>query len=594
MKAESIQSFQRWGQDSIPKAGYFSTILVLASLFAAVIFISQLSSAFAQPAAPDPLSGQREQHDSQPPVEAPSLRVLQHTIRSDDRSANYASAKQQQQKPSPVGSATVVPVAKEQFAVAQPEHGNEKVEVEPPRLTALVSVSRNLNPFSLDSDLVQHLTLRDVLLTASGANLNILQSVSLLQARKWEYANAMTSFLPTINLGFNEIGLNSDLQLPLKSTGVFPGTSTPVTAQISQVALSTPLTVLNSGFAWTPIQGGRLLSKVYSQKHQLNAAKARLHGDISDTLLAATNSYWDLMYNGAVLQIRVAAVNNSEEQVSHNSSLANHGMATGLDVLQAKAQLAKERQNLLDQQRIRRGSAIKLAHLLNLNLGQDLIPAETVLRKARLLSSDMAVKQLLSLALDNRPELKQYEELRLAAKPQIKTARADLLPTVSLGGNILGIASNVGAMNPTYFLNFGVSWQLAGLGTTALTNVEAARWQARQSMLQAHQVFLNVFDQVRNSYNETITTEQAIDEATNEVVSSEEELRLARLRLDHGLGTNLEVVIAQRDLTQARVDQALALVNFNKSQAQLLHDIGRISIETVTSGRVITTSPPPR
>ena len=108
----------------------------------------------------------------------------------------------------------------------------------------------------------------------------------------------------------------------------------------------------------------------------------------------------------------------------------------------------------------------------------------------------------------------------------------------------------------------------------------------------ANQVFLNVFDQIRNSYNETITSEQAIDEATNEVVSAEEELRLAQLRLDHGLGTNLEVLTAQRDLTQARVDQALALVNFNKSQTQLLHDIGLISIENVTSGRVITASPP--
>jgi OMF family outer membrane factor len=100
---------------------------------------------------------------------------------------------------------------------------------------------------------------------------------------------------------------------------------------------------------------------------------------------------------------------------------------------------------------------------------------------------------------------------------------------------------------------------------------------------------LNVFDQVRNSHNETVTAERAIDEATDELLSAQEELRLARLRLERGLGTNLEVLTAQRDLTQARVDQALALVNFNKSQTQLLHDIGLISIDNVTSGHLVTT-----
>jgi outer membrane protein TolC len=218
-----------------------------------------------------------------------------------------------------------------------------------------------------------------------------------------------------------------------------------------------------------------------------------------------------------------------------------------------------------------------------------LIPAETVLCKVRLIAPDTAVNQLLRIAVDNRPELKQYEELRLAARQQITSARADLLPRVSFGGNILGISSKTGTMNPTYFLNFGVNWQFEGLGTAAMTNMEAARWQARQSLLQANQMFLNVFDQVRNSHNETVTAERAIDEATDELLSAQEELRLARLRLERGLGTNLEVLTAQRDLTQARVDQALALVNFNKSQTQLLHDIGLISIDNVTSGHLVTT-----
>lgn len=529
-------------------------------------------------------------HDRQQLVPAQLFPDVQRRIKALDNSsrANYSSARQQQQRPSTIGPGAVVGVPKEDVQVTESAHLSEqKLDLEPPLLKALISIRRDLNPFSLDSELQQQVNLKDVLLTASGANLDILDSVAFVQSRNWAYKNSMTSYLPTINLGFNQIGLNSKINLPLKSTGVFPGSSTPVTAEVSQTTLVTPLTILNSGFSWTPIQGGRLLATIRSQRHHWRASKAKLTSDINDVLLAATNSYWDLVYNSAVLQIRISAVNTSTEQVRQNSILAKHGQATTLDVLQARAQLSKDRQNLLDQQRNRRSSAIKLARILNANLGQDLIPSDTVLRKIRLISEDSSVSQMLQLAVDNRSELKQFEELRLAARQQINTARAGLLPSASLGGNIIGIGSKTGSMQPTYLLNFGITWQFEGLGATAMTNIAQARWQARQAMLQANKIFLDVCEQVRNSYNQTATAERAIDEATEEVISAQEELRLARLRLNNGLGTNLEVLTAQRDLTQARVDQALALVNYNKSQAQLLHDVGLMSIDNVTSGRII-------
>ena len=173
----------------------------------------------------------------------------------------------------------------------------------------------------------------------------------------------------------------------------------------------------------------------------------------------------------------------------------NMQLATNLDILQSKTQLSKDRQNLLEQQRLRRAAAIKLSHDLNLNLGQDLLPAENTLRRVRLISENLPVTELLKIAIDNRPELKRYEELRLAAKKQIGVVGSDLLPTASLGGNIIGIQSSIGRLSPTYLLNFAITWKFDGLGTKALTNVEATRWQARQAILEANKRFLDVLDQ---------------------------------------------------------------------------------------------------
>jgi outer membrane protein TolC len=62
---------------------------------------------------------------------------------------------------------------------------------------------------------------------------------------------------------------------------------------------------------------------------------------------------------------------------------------------------------------------------------------------------------------------------------------------------------------------------------------------------------------------------------------------LARVRLANGVGTNIDVINAQRDFITALVNKANAIITFNLAQVQLLHDTGLISVETLTSGRLV-------
>jgi outer membrane protein TolC len=109
-------------------------------------------------------------------------------------------------------------------------------------------------------------------------------------------------------------------------------------------------------------------------------------------------------------------------------------------------------------------------------------------------------------------------------------------------------------------------------------------------MLQAQKELQTICNQVRNSYIASLDKERNLEESTNEVRSSLEELRLAELRKSSGLGINLDIITGQRDYTQARVDQAQALIDFNIAQAQLLHDLGMISTEALTSRKLLSES----
>jgi len=117
------------------------------------------------------------------------------------------------------------------------------------------------------------------------------------------------------------------------------------------------------------------------------------------------------------------------------------------------------------------------------------------------------VDELLKIAIDNRPELKQYEELRLAAKRAIVVAGAPLQPKVALGGNVIGIGVRSNALNPIYLLNFSVNWTLGQLGTTDVANIQGARWQARQAAIQAKKIFQTTFDEVRTSYDQSLAAD---------------------------------------------------------------------------------------
>ena len=64
---------------------------------------------------------------------------------------------------------------------------------------------------------------------------------------------------------------------------------------------------------------------------------------------------------------------------------------------------------------------------------------------------------------------------------------------------------------------------------------------------------------------------------------SSEEIRMADLRLRHQLGTNLKLIQAQKDYVEALSKRIEAFVNYKQSQAKLLHAIGLVSIENLTS-----------
>ena len=495
----------------------------------------------------------------------------------------------QQTRQYPAEANRPVEIPPEAKLVGEPIFDENAILLKKPELKALISVDRSLSPFGLDADYSQPINLRQALLTTVNNNLDLAISRTREHSQKLTYLSSLGSFLPDVTMGYQEFFLKGELAFPFK-TAVVPGSASTGAASSSSgfpaVKVDTPVILMNGGLRYYAFRGGKILFGAIRDKHNWNAAKSGLNASLSDVLLASARDYYNLVLAESLLQIRIKAVDTSEEQVRVNTSRFENGLATNLDVLQSRTQLSRDRQSLVDQQTNRRASAIELADRLNINLGGDLTPIGNTVRKVRLVSANLRVPQLLRLAIENRPELKQNDELRKAAKAGIIVSTSPLQPSVSLSGNVVG-AGPPSRIEALYALGIAANWNIGGLGTVDSAKIALARSQARQAALEEQRQFVQILDQVRTAYIRGLDSERNIVETTAEVNSAAEELRLAQLRFANGLGTNLDIITAQRDYTQALIDKAQAIINFNIAQVQLLHDIGLASIDNLSAGRVL-------
>jgi len=485
----------------------------------------------------------------------------------------------------------------------------DEINVKAPMLKAMINLDQKMSPYSLDAFSTTAIGLQEVLDTTLFRNLPVKISGQDTQTKLWQLRGSYAGFLPNFSQEISYEGLSGNYVTPV-------GESVPI---------HNPYLSMTSQLQWYLFKGGAIVYGMMEAKDQFRASKYALNTTINDALLDTAKDYYNLVLNDALLQIRIKAVEVARGVVVVNQDQYDFGTIPQVDVLQAKYQLSNDRQELIKQQVARRQAAVKLATNLNLNQGVDLTLKNRVVRKIRLVDDRMTPNDLLRVAIENRPELKRYEQLRQAAKEAVKVARASLFPTVAGVGSVIGTGSRVynnttsNGQNGTpvgsgdgigsvyssedlpitgssagpkhwtahslFILGVDVNWQLGGMGLQQVAGIQVAKSQARQANLEFAKELNQIYAEVRDTYLSSITAENLIVETTDAVRYSQEALRIAELRFKEGVGTYVDVLIAQRNYIAALTNKAHAIIDYNVAQATLLHAMGRNDVYTLTSIR---------
>jgi outer membrane protein TolC len=350
----------------------------------------------------------------------------------------------------------------------------------------------------------------------------------------------------------------------------------------------------NANLSQTIFQGGRIFAGTRAAADARQAARfdqsevrARVSVDIQRAYFLALLS--DRLYD---IQVRNLAL--ATERLAQVQRLETGGRAARYDVLRARVERTNLEPALIQARSDRDLTLLEVKRILNLKVEQPLVLASA-------LDSDALQAFVATVANDSTPDplrasVRSAESVVEARGEGIRVARADLLPTVSafIQSGYLALPSNNGlptiwgqasnslcpagspstriCQNNGWFpdRNFGVqiSWPLFD-GLRAKGNIDLAQAQRRVAELQLSQEREQVQVERAQARAEFARARSAYDAQRDNAREAEEAYRLAALRFERGLDTQLEASSVQLQLLVAQTNEARSIFDLYIAAAEL-------------------------
>ena len=176
-----------------------------------------------------------------------------------------------------------------------------------------------------------------------------------------------------------------------------------------------------------------------------------------------------------------------------------------------------------------------------------------------------------------RPDLVEAEQRMIAANARIGVARAAYFPSLSITGFFGGESAAMSEL----FTGPAGTWQAAASVTQPIWNagrvgaqVDAANARQRQALAQYRSAIQNAFREVRDAIVAQAKTREQFEAEDKRAATLREALRLAKLRYQSGISSQLDVLDAERSLLAAELNRSDAQRARRAAVADLFKALG--------------------
>lgn len=330
--------------------------------------------------------------------------------------------------------------------------------------------------------------------------------------------------------------------------------------------------------------GGRIKSQKESAAFQTSAARHERRGAEADVVLQASTAYWNWSKAYYSVESLNAAVARVESHAKDMRNLHEAGLATDNDSLATDVMLDQTRLRLEEARRRVEIANARITFLTGHSLPADSIPEQAAPADPGLTTEAM----LIEMAQTNRAERAALEMEARAAESQIKAARAEYSPQLSLVARYEDSRPNLMNIPPQdkwqddAFVGVSVSWNLFDWGLRRAKVAEASSRSA-QARLRVEQVEDQIALEVREARIDLQDARQRVTVAERFAESARRNHQSATDLWHNGLARHSDVLDAHDQLTTAEYEIIAARADVALAKAALDHAVGALS-----------TSPPAR
>lgn len=384
---------------------------------------------------------------------------------------------------------------------------------------------------------------------------------------RYEYQNAIAKFLPTLGT----TSYISSYQGQFLVDNILSDT-------FNETALSLNLTVRHD-----LTQGGKTIFEARAAKYFAKSKKHDLNFTRTEVLYLTTRYYFEMLLAKINIEIFLRNLIERNAQFALTKNLATSGFGTQFDVVRAQNLSAYARVELLNALNQFRLSQSRLANIMGIDVQTPLMPFENEINPMNLVDVDTDTKDLFKIAIENREDIMSYKDL-ISYQKQVKNSYyTDFMPKplVDYQYQLQGTLSTT--ISPNYNITLAMVWkpgEYLGVGTA--TKIKAQKEKIKKTALELENKLREIEQLIVDAKSTSIFSQREMLINKTRLDYSRQGIKLALLRFDNGKGILLDVIQAQSEATQARVQYASSIIRYNIAQVELLYNIG-----TITSQKII-------
>jgi multidrug efflux system outer membrane protein len=326
--------------------------------------------------------------------------------------------------------------------------------------------------------------------------------------------------------------------------------------------------IADVGLSWELDLWGRIRRLNESARAQYLATEEARRGVLLSLASEVAIAYLDLRELDSELEIAKRTAEAFQGTYDLFNRRLEGGAASALETARAEAALGEVTAQIPEIER----AMVARENQLNFLLGRNPQPIFRA-GPATALPPDVP-PGLPSSLLERRPDIRQAEQLLVAANANVGVAKAEFFPRLSLTGLFGNVSPELGDL----FSN-GKTWSIgAGLlgplfqGGRIKRNHEAALAQWEQARIEYEAATANAFGEVSTVLVDRTKLVETERHRARAVDAHLEAVRLANIRYGSGLSAYFEVLEAQQQLFPAEIglartrrDQRVAVVNLYRA-----------------------------